>query len=185
MSKRWRKTEQGFTYKERQRMRFLDNESWGRREHEGRSEARTGKLSTGQSVLHWWAGWFASATEPPMQLRKKLRPAWFDATIIMALGFRDVAYAGRQWREPCYQVGGWNGAREVVPEPFIRPAGDDPRVLRAPSLQVLLSHSMPLPRVLGAAEPFDWPMMSQPAPLVFEHLGDDALPSGDVAQRRC
>ena len=86
-------------------MPFLDHESWGCfRKHEGRSEARTGKFSTGQSVLHWWAGWFKSATDPPMQLKGKSRPVWFDATIIMALGFRDVAYAGRQWREPCYQV---------------------------------------------------------------------------------
>ena len=78
-------------------MPFFDNESWGRREHERRcSEASTGKVRTGQSVLHWWAGWFASATEPPMQLKKKLRPVWLDATIIMALGLHDVTYAGRE-----------------------------------------------------------------------------------------
>ena len=143
-------------------MTFLNKESWGRRDHERRSEARTGKFRTGQSVLHRWAGWFASATEPPMQLNKKLRPGWFDATVVMALGVRPLTYAGRQWHEPCYQVSDWNAAGEVVPEPIImrRPAGDDPRVLGAPSL--LLSHSMPLHRVLGAAEPFDETTMSQP-----------------------
>ena len=104
MTKRCRKIEQGCLFMERKRMHILDTQSCGRREHERRSDARTGTLSTGQSVFHWWAGWFKSATEPPMQLRKKLRPAWFDATIIMALGFRNVTYAGRQWREPCYQV---------------------------------------------------------------------------------
>ena len=117
MIKRCRKIEQGDLFIERKGMHIVGTQSWGLREHERRSEARIGKLSTGQSALHSWAGWFASATEPPMQLRKKLRPAWFDATIIMALGFRDVTYAGRQWREPCYQVHPWGGAGEVVPEP--------------------------------------------------------------------
>ena len=42
MSKRCRKAERCFEHKERQRMRFLDNESWGRREHERCSEAITG-----------------------------------------------------------------------------------------------------------------------------------------------
>ena len=105
MSRRRRKTEQGFEYKERQRMPFLDNESWGRREHERRcSEASTGKFRTGQSMLHWWAGWFKSSTEPPMQLKQSLGPVWFDAKIVTALGLQDVTYAGREWRDPCYQV---------------------------------------------------------------------------------
>ena len=85
-------------------MPFLDNESWCRKEHERRSEARRGKFRTRQSVLHWWAGSFNAATEPPMQLNKKLRPVWFDATIIMALGVRDVTYAGLPWHRHCYQV---------------------------------------------------------------------------------
>ena len=99
MCKHCRKTEQRFEYKER-----LDNESWGRREHERCSEASTGKFRTGQSVLHWWAGWFKSAIEPPLQLKKKLRPVWFDATIIRAQCLHDVTYARREWRHPCCQV---------------------------------------------------------------------------------
>ena len=88
-SNRLRKIEQRFEYKERQRMYNLDTQSCGRREHEGRSEARTCKFSNGQSVLHWWARWFASATGPPMQLNKKsLRPGWFDATVVRTLGVR-------------------------------------------------------------------------------------------------
>ena len=102
MIKRCRKIEQGDLLIERKRMHIVGIQSCGRREHERRSEARVGKLSTGQSALHSWAGWFASATEPPMQLRKKLRPAWFDATIIMALGVCNVTYARRQWRDPCH-----------------------------------------------------------------------------------
>ena len=104
MSKRCRKTEQGFEYKERRRMPFLENESWGRWEHDRCSEASTGKFRTWQSVLHWWAGWFKSATEPPMQLNKKLRPVWYDATILLELGLRQVTYAGLPWHRHCYKV---------------------------------------------------------------------------------
>ena len=97
--KRLRKLEEGILHSERNRTAHLDTESW-----QFRSRSNTGHFRTGQSVLHWWAGWFASATEPPTQLKKKSRPVWFDATIIMALGVCDVTYAGRQWRDPCYQV---------------------------------------------------------------------------------
>ena len=64
-----------------------------------------------------------------MLLKKNSRPVWFDATIIVALGMLDVTYDGRKWRDPCCQVHGWNGAGEVVPEPFLmrRPPGGDPR----------------------------------------------------------
>ena len=71
---------------------YLDNESWGRREHEIRcseiEEASTGKFRAGQSVLHWSARWFKSATQPPIQLNKKLRPMWLDSTVVMVLGVR-------------------------------------------------------------------------------------------------
>ena len=85
-------------------MHILDTQSCGRRERERGSEVRTGKFSTGQPVLHWWSGWFASAIVPPLQLKKNLRPKWYDATIMMALGVRDATYAGRPWHRPCYQV---------------------------------------------------------------------------------
>ena len=56
---------------------YLDKESLGRREHEIRcselEETSTGKFRAGQSVLHWWAGWFASATESSNGLRQTSR----------------------------------------------------------------------------------------------------------------
>ena len=104
MSNKCKKLERAYLHMERKRMTFLDKESWGRREHDRCSEARTGKFRTGQSVLHWWAGWFKSATEPPMQLNKKLRPVAYDATIVLELGLRHVTYAGLPWHRHCYKV---------------------------------------------------------------------------------
>ena len=54
--------------------------------------------------MHWWSGWFKSAAEPPVELKRKLRPVWIDATIIMALAVCDVTYDGRKWSGLCYQV---------------------------------------------------------------------------------
>ena len=61
-------------------------------------------FSTGQSVLHWWASWFSTATKPLLQLKGNSRPKWFDATIIMSIGCTECVYAGRTWTEPAYQV---------------------------------------------------------------------------------
>ncbi len=54
---------------------------------------------TGQSVLHWWSGWFTTAQEPLLQIARQTRPAWFDATFVAALPelSPDVRYAGRMW----------------------------------------------------------------------------------------
>ena len=111
MNKRCKKKEQGYRFMERRRMHILDTQSCGRREHERRLEVAekavagcTGEFRTGQSVLHWMIERFKSAKEPLMQLKKKKRPVWFNATIIMALGVCDVTYAGRKWRDPCCQV---------------------------------------------------------------------------------
>ena len=62
------------------------------------------KFSIGQAVHHWWAHWFKSADSPPMQLKGKMRPSWYDAQIIAALGVNHVKYAGQDFEEPCYQV---------------------------------------------------------------------------------
>ena len=61
-------------------------------------------FSTGQSVLHWWAPWFSTATKPLLQLKGNSRPKWFDATIVMSIGCTECVYAGRTWTEPAYQV---------------------------------------------------------------------------------
>ena len=111
MNSRCNNMERAYAFMERKRMHILDTQSCGRREHERRLEFEekavagcTGKFRTGQSVLHWWSGWFASAIVPPLQLKKNRRPKWYDATIMMALGVRDATYAGRPWHRPCYQV---------------------------------------------------------------------------------
>jgi len=66
------------------------------------------KLCTGQTVQHWWASWFKTATEPKTQIGGKKggkqRPEWYDATIVTALGVNRVMYAGRWFEEHTYQV---------------------------------------------------------------------------------
>ncbi len=62
-------------------------------------------FATGQSVLHWWAGWFKTATQPKMHAKGQGRPAWFDATIYAALEPQAVRGAGIMWPEGfVYQV---------------------------------------------------------------------------------
>ncbi len=64
------------------------------------------KFQTGQSVLQWWAGWFAKCAEgeTPKQINKKLRPGWFSAEILSALGLMDIVYAGVRKKGHCYMV---------------------------------------------------------------------------------
>ncbi len=64
------------------------------------------KFQTGQSVLQWWATWFSACPEgkTPKQINKKLRPAWFSAEIISALGLMDIVYAGVRKQGHCYMV---------------------------------------------------------------------------------
>ena len=106
MIKRCRKIEQGDLFIERKRMHIVGTQSCGRREHERQMEVAgcTGEFRTGQSVLHWWAGWFETFTKPPKQLKKKGRPVWYDATILLELGLRHVTYAGLPWHRHCYKV---------------------------------------------------------------------------------
>ena len=64
------------------------------------------KFSSGQSVLQWWASWFADCKEgeTPKQINKKLRPGWFSAEIISAMGLMDTVYAGVRKSGHCYMV---------------------------------------------------------------------------------
>jgi hypothetical protein len=64
------------------------------------------KFQTGQSVLQWWAGWFSACPEgqTPKQMNKKLRPGWFSAEILSALGLMDIVYAGVRKKGHCYMV---------------------------------------------------------------------------------
>ncbi len=62
------------------------------------------RVQDGAVGLEMVSGWCKSAIEPLMQLKKKLRPMWLDATIIMALGVRDVSCAWHLVEAPCYQV---------------------------------------------------------------------------------
>ena len=64
-----------------------------------------GKFANGQSVLNWWASWFATAVEPPKKLKGKHRPKWYDSNIIAQMAKMDVHYAGRDWKDVyCYRV---------------------------------------------------------------------------------
>jgi hypothetical protein len=50
----------------------------------------------GESVLQWWASWFASATEPQLSLKGKKRPAWFRAEVTVAAVWKPAGtYAGQ------------------------------------------------------------------------------------------
>ena len=74
-------------------------------EEQGITGDSSAKFSTGQSVLQWWAGWMEGATALPKQLHGKGRPAWFDATIVMALGKQTITYAGLKHENVhCYRV---------------------------------------------------------------------------------
>ena len=104
LSKKHRKLEQAFAHQEFRKIKGAEVESIVANMAAAKSATPTAKFSTGQSVLHWWSSWFKTASEAPTQLKKKSRPAWFDATIIMALGIQKVRYAGKEWHEHCYQV---------------------------------------------------------------------------------
>ena len=64
------------------------------------------KFSSGQSVLQWWASWFAGCKEgeTPKQINKKLRPGCISAEIISAMGPMDIVYAGVRKSGHCYMV---------------------------------------------------------------------------------
>jgi hypothetical protein len=63
-------------------------------------------FGTGQSVLHWWAGWFSSCLEgaTPKQINKNNRPALYSAEIIAYVGYRSIVYAGVSTAGHCYHV---------------------------------------------------------------------------------
>jgi hypothetical protein len=104
--KRLRKKELGFEYNELKKMKAMHYAS-ALVETMGKAEYRTPSkrlFATGQSVHHWWAGWFKTATEPRSQIKKANRPNWYSAEVLMALGVRRLKYAGRDFHEDCYQV---------------------------------------------------------------------------------
>ena len=88
------------------------------------------KFSTGQTVHHWWACWFQDADFPPKQIKGKMRPWWYAAHILAALGVQSVKYAGQHFEEHCYKVHCWNGSEDRVPERFLRalPSGSADQV---------------------------------------------------------
>ena len=55
----------------------------------------------GEIVLQWWASWFASATEPQLNLKGNKRPAWYRAQVTAAAVWKPAGtyYAG-QMMEP-------------------------------------------------------------------------------------
>ena len=87
--KRLRKLQETFQLNEQRKLKAAHYESWIIEHEAAQAAAAAPKLATGQAVQHWWAGWFKDAEYPPMQLKGNLRPKWFDAQIIAALGIKD------------------------------------------------------------------------------------------------
>ena len=123
LSKKHRQMQKGFEYQEKSKMRKVDYESHLLRAVESEMLAKEiaqedaemltklakvqeqePKFRNGQSVLQWWAAWMDKCTVVPKQLKGKARPAWFDATVVVAQGIGETSYAGTNWREHLYQV---------------------------------------------------------------------------------
>ena len=68
------------------------------------SQGGKARFRTGQTVHHFWASWFLTAEEPKVQLKKSLRPQWYSAVIVAALGEKKIKYAGHEFQEHVYQV---------------------------------------------------------------------------------
>lgn len=68
------------------------------------------QFRAGQSVLQWWASWFAKADQeaegPPKQLKGSGRPGWYIGTILAPdPGTTSVVYAGIRFSDcPLYHV---------------------------------------------------------------------------------
>ena len=63
------------------------------------------KFLGGQSVLQWWAQWFATAKEPPQTYSKNNRPQWYMAEVLCSIaGKQSIKYAGVQVVAQCYHV---------------------------------------------------------------------------------
>ena len=68
---------------------------WPANSHgEGRPEP---KFRSGESVLQFWAGWMATAKEPPLQLNTNKRGKWYSASILGWARYGDIKYAGIQY----------------------------------------------------------------------------------------
>ena len=62
------------------------------------------------------------AAEVPLTYnRKKQRPCWYSAEILTYLRYDAIKYCGiMQVPQHLYDIRGWNGQGETVPEKFIR-----------------------------------------------------------------
>ena len=107
-----RKAEECYMLNENVKMRQCDNECRlmnAPSQYNCPGPFGVAKFEIGQAVHHWWSSWFYTATVPLMQIqgvatRKRGRPAWYDARIIMALGVKKLVYAGHEIEKHCYQV---------------------------------------------------------------------------------
>ena len=104
------------------------------------------------------------AESPPMNVKKKDRPAWFECIIVDSLGKRSFHYAGYDWKDvSSYEVNYWNRAGEIVPEHFLmaRPPGLAPctssawRVMNQPGMPEFWVATVLGARVLGALRSFE------------------------------
>ena len=65
------------------------------------------KFQNGQSILQWWASWFAAVgLEKPLEhYNKKNRPQWFSGEVLSYSGWGAITYAGvPQAPGHCYSV---------------------------------------------------------------------------------
>jgi len=59
----------------------------------------------GQSVHHFWAGWFANTSEMPKQLKKKGHPKWFSGQVNGPAEWKTLDYASQtieDWTYPAF-----------------------------------------------------------------------------------
>ena len=118
----------GYAYAEGKNMSREDSLSGANRIYDG--EGQRGivpidpiplpKFQTGQSCIQWWAKWMSNAAEVPASYNRKSRPAWFPSEINTYIRYGAIKYCGiMQVPQHLYDIRGWDGHGETVPEMFI------------------------------------------------------------------
>ena len=107
-SKKKRREEESHRNAEEHAMATAEVWSWAAEALDGRRRARSQSLTAanrseprfanGESVLQWWAPWFATAQSPPTTYKEKHRPAWYMGEILAYRGLGTMVHAGVQHR---------------------------------------------------------------------------------------
>jgi hypothetical protein len=65
----------------------------------------SGRFNAGQSVLQWWANWFANTSEPREHYKKNARPSWYSGEVLNPGHYvKDLPYAGALYTGIAYVV---------------------------------------------------------------------------------